>query len=55
MWRAPDSTNLDKRRQSQKVECALLRKEFLWLWDGDSSRNQEGERPPLKTGTRGLL
>jgi hypothetical protein len=24
---------------------------LLWLWDGNSSRIQEGERPPLEVGT----
>jgi hypothetical protein len=27
----------------------------LWLWDGDSSGTQEGERPTLQDGTRGLV
>jgi hypothetical protein len=29
--------------------------QLLWLWKGDSSRTQEGERPPLEAGTRGIV
>jgi hypothetical protein len=29
--------------------------ESLLLWRGDSSGTQEGERPPLETGTTGLV
>jgi hypothetical protein len=28
---------------------------LLWLWDGDSSLNQKGERPSLEAGTLGLV
>jgi hypothetical protein len=29
--------------------------ESLWIWHGDSSGAQEGERSPLEAGTRGLV
>lgn len=32
-------------------DCTVS-KEFLWLWQGDSSVTQEGERPPLKFGSK---
>jgi hypothetical protein len=28
--------------------------ELLWLWDGDSLRTREGERPPLEAGKTGV-
>jgi hypothetical protein len=29
--------------------------ESLWLWDGESSRTQKGERPSSEVGTRGVV
>jgi hypothetical protein len=29
--------------------------ESLWLFSGDGSETEEGERPPLDAGTRGLV
>jgi hypothetical protein len=52
--KSPDSTDRDKRRQFQEMESTVSQ-ESLWVWQGDSSGTEEGERPPLKTGTRGLM
>jgi hypothetical protein len=35
-------------------EC-ILSQVLLWLCDGDSSRTQEGECPPVEAGSRGLV
>jgi hypothetical protein len=54
--RTPDSKDPDKNRQFQNMEreCTVSQV-LLWLWDGDSLGTQEGERPPLEAGTRGLI
>jgi hypothetical protein len=36
------------------VKCNV-RQECLWLWLGNKSGNQEGERPPLDAGTRSIV
>jgi hypothetical protein len=33
----------------------ITQQELLWLCEGNSSVTQEGERPPLEAGTRGLV
>jgi hypothetical protein len=48
----------DERRQFQRMEWVsecTLSQESLWLWSGDSYGTQEGERPPLEAGTRGVM
>jgi hypothetical protein len=37
----------------KKLSDSTMSEVLLWLWDGDSSGTQEGERPPLEISTRG--
>jgi hypothetical protein len=38
-----------------EVSDSIVGHVLLWLWDGDSSGTQEGDRLPLEAGTRGLV
>jgi hypothetical protein len=49
--RAPGRRGQNKRRQFQIL---LVSQKSLWLLDGDSLGTQEGEHPPLETGSSGL-
>jgi hypothetical protein len=43
-----------RTEQDGANEC-IVSQEMLSLWYGDISGTQEGERPALETGTRGLV
>jgi hypothetical protein len=36
-------------QKGSRVECTV-NQELVWLWHGDSSGTQEGERPQLEAG-----
>jgi hypothetical protein len=53
-----ESSRQNSRRQEETVPEggeSTVSQELLRLWRGDTSRAQEMERPPLETGTRGLV